>query len=237
MKAETDKGLEGAGLPARPEFFSPSFEDIQTVQSFIRDKGLVCSKEYETFMNVMNQSIFVKLPFQMLGLPMDNETYEGLCGPIAKQYPPGTERSVGEAIVGDALARQEQDASAVASPSAKKLEETPAERTVTTPASPATSAIPASPATKPETPATPASLAKKPEETPAERTIATPASAVAPPSAKKPEETPAERTIATPANKPETPSVRRALNFNQAGGRTRRVPRSANRKTRRTKKA
>ncbi len=114
LKAETDKGLEGAGLPHRPEYFSPSFEDIQTVQSFIRDRGLLCSEKYETFMNVMNQSIFVKLPFQMLGLPMDNETYKKMCAGILEQYPRGTPTGIAEGVVGDGQLRQAAAAAAAA---------------------------------------------------------------------------------------------------------------------------
>ena len=200
MKAETDKGLEGAGLPPRPEFFSPNFEDIQTVQSFIRDRGLLCSKEYETFMTVMNQSIFIKLPFQMLGLPMDSETYGQMCASIASQYPPGTERSVGEAIVGDALTRQK-----AAAPSAA----------ATAVAPPSAVAAPPSAEEDPTAGAPPA-VATTAGAPPAVATTAVAPTAVANPT----------------ANNPATPSIR-----NQTIGGTRRVLRSAKRKTRRTKKA
>ena len=183
-------------------------------------------------MTVMNQSIFIKLPFQMLGLPMDSETYGQMCASIASQYPPGTERSVGEAIVGDELARQK------AEDKQKGVAITPpAETPVVPPA--------ATPAVTP---------AKSPGSIPSETTVTaeiTPirASAVATPAVATPAvATPAKSpdtvsAVATPAGtlakKSETPAqpVSRALNFSQTTGGTRRVLRSAKRKTRRTKKA
>ena len=213
MKAETDKSLEGVGLPPRPEFFSPNFEDIQSVQSFIRDRGLLCSKEYETFMTVMNQSIFIKLPFQMLGLPMDSETYGQMCATINAQYPPGTKRDVPESIVGDVLARQK--GAAVAAAVAP-----PAAATPPAGATPAKSPGGAPAETTPTAEITPvkASTGATPVKSPDR------VSAVAPPTVPPPTGTSAGTSAETPVRK---------LQF---GGRTRRIRRLSGTKTRRIKK-
>ena len=234
LKESTDEGLQGAGLSPRPEYYAPTFEDIQTVQSFIRDRGLICTKEYLTLMSVMNQSIFIKLPFQLLGLPMDEETHKEMCKGIAELYPGGVPDTIAEGIVGDALERKGDTGTAEA-----VAEAVPANAS-TVPVTPAASAVPAEAVAEVSTVSgTTEASSKTPKKAVTETPVKTPLSAPVTPVVPAVPVTPAVAGVST-GTRTGTPSTtgkqkgtlasaRRALRF--GGGKTHRANRILREKT------
>lgn len=106
QKEELDEALQKSNLPPRPAYYAPTFEDIQNVQAVVRDKRLICTSAYRTFMMAMNQSVYIKLAFQLVGLPMDLGTYNDMCKEIQEQFPDKTDLTSADVLV--AQAKQEE---------------------------------------------------------------------------------------------------------------------------------
>jgi hypothetical protein len=107
QKEELDEALQKADLPPRPEYYAPTFQDIQDIQAVVRDKRLVCTAEYKTFMMAMNQSIYIKLAFQLVGLPMDMDTYNETCKDIQEQFPGKADLTSADVLVAQAKQAEE----------------------------------------------------------------------------------------------------------------------------------
>lgn len=79
-KAELDGMLVDEGLSARPNYLSPTFEDLNNIQALISDEAFVCSCEFEDLLNQVNNSSILRIILQILRIPVTKEFKELKCG-------------------------------------------------------------------------------------------------------------------------------------------------------------
>lgn len=81
-KAEIDGILIEEGLSARPDYLSPTFQDLNNIQAVMSDRAFVCSCEFNELVNTVNKSAIIRIILQVLRVPVNDEykeTYQ--CGP------------------------------------------------------------------------------------------------------------------------------------------------------------
>jgi hypothetical protein len=99
FKDTVDERLKGVGYQPLSDVYKPTFEDIQRVQSALRNKTIVCQDAYEQMLlPLANSSLLVKLLFQMMNLPTSGEGYGDFCGKVIKSFPDS--RGTTEAAIG-----------------------------------------------------------------------------------------------------------------------------------------
>lgn len=99
FKDTVDERLKGVGYQPLSDVYKPAFEDIQRVQSALRNKTIVCQDAYEQMLlPLANSSLLVKLLFQMMNLPTSTEGYGDFCGKVIKSFPDS--RGTTEAAIG-----------------------------------------------------------------------------------------------------------------------------------------
>jgi hypothetical protein len=81
-KAKINGVLQGEGIPARPDYLSPSFEDLNNIQAVINDKAYVCSCEFQELVEAMDKSSIIRIILQLLRIPVTKESIEKRCGKI-----------------------------------------------------------------------------------------------------------------------------------------------------------
>lgn len=75
-KATIDGILTESGLPPREDYFAPSFQDLNNIQSLMDDPDFVCSCEYEELMKNADKSAILHVIFQLMRLPVTREYRE-----------------------------------------------------------------------------------------------------------------------------------------------------------------
>jgi hypothetical protein len=80
-KAEINGVLQGEGLPARPEYLSPSFEDLNNIQAVMSDTAYLCSCEFQELVEAVDKSSMIRTVLQILRIPVTKEFIEFKCGP------------------------------------------------------------------------------------------------------------------------------------------------------------
>ena len=79
-KAEMDGTLEGIGLSARPQYLSPSWEDLNNIQAVMSDEAYICSCEFRDLVENVNKATPIKIILQILRIPVTKEMIEYKCG-------------------------------------------------------------------------------------------------------------------------------------------------------------
>jgi chemotaxis protein histidine kinase CheA len=79
-KAEIDGTLVDAGLSARSDSFSPTFEDFNNIQALMDDPEFICSSEFETLIEQVNNTSIINMILQILRIPVTKEFREYRCG-------------------------------------------------------------------------------------------------------------------------------------------------------------
>lgn len=82
MKANLDGKLIEAGMSARPDFFTISYDDLNNIQAIISDDTKVCSKEFQDAISLLKNIPILKIILQILRIPIDEETIQRKCGNI-----------------------------------------------------------------------------------------------------------------------------------------------------------
>jgi hypothetical protein len=200
-KAEIDGTLVDAGLSARSDSFSPTFDDFNNIQTLMDDPEFICSSEFEELIEQVNKTSIVNMILQILRIPVTKEFRAYRCGTkpsrpfltlIVDKAKENKEKQ--EVLERPFSSDDLQMPVSVAKPSSEIPAETPAE----TPVEPS-SEVPVEPSSEvpAETPAEPSS--EVPTETPAEPSSEVPtetpvevAETPAEPSSEVPTETPVE---------------------------------------------
>jgi hypothetical protein len=79
-KAEMDGELVDQGLSARPDYLSPTFEDLNNIQAVMSDTAYICSCEFEELIKVVDKSAVIKIILQILRVPVTEEYRKYICG-------------------------------------------------------------------------------------------------------------------------------------------------------------
>ena len=79
-KAEIDGTLVDAGLSARSDSFSPTFNDFNNIQALMDDPEFICSSEFETLIEQVNNTAIINMILQILRIPVTKEFREYRCG-------------------------------------------------------------------------------------------------------------------------------------------------------------
>jgi len=79
-KAEIDGTLVDAGLSAREDHFAPTFDDFNNIQALMDDPEFICSTEFETLIEQVNQSAVINMILQILRIPVTKEFRAYRCG-------------------------------------------------------------------------------------------------------------------------------------------------------------
>jgi hypothetical protein len=80
-KAEINRTLKAVDVPARPDYLSPSFQDLNNVQAVIHDKAYICSCEFEDFVKIVDKTSIIRTILQLLRIPVTEEFKKATCGP------------------------------------------------------------------------------------------------------------------------------------------------------------
>lgn len=76
--SQTDSALEEAGEEPLPDFYEPSFDNLQNIQSYIKYKG--CTPTVQTAIIALKQSALLRIALQLLRIPTDDATLAAQCG-------------------------------------------------------------------------------------------------------------------------------------------------------------
>jgi hypothetical protein len=79
-KAEIDGTLVDAGLSARSDSFSPTFDDFNNIQALMDDPEFICSSEFETLIEQVNNTAIINMILQILRIPVTKEFRAYRCG-------------------------------------------------------------------------------------------------------------------------------------------------------------
>ena len=79
-KAQIDITLGKVNLPSRPDYLSPSWNDLNNIQAVISDKVYVCSCEFRELVSAVNNSTIIKVVLEILRIPVTEEMIQETCG-------------------------------------------------------------------------------------------------------------------------------------------------------------
>ena len=79
-KSKIDGVLQNIGLSARPDYLSPSWNDLNNIQAVMSDKDYICSCEFEELVNAVNNTAIIRIVLQILRIPVSKEMIEFQCG-------------------------------------------------------------------------------------------------------------------------------------------------------------
>jgi len=79
-KAQIDGTLADVGLPERPDYLSPSWNDLNNIQAVISDKVYICSCEFRDLVKAVDNSTIIKIVLQILRIPVTKEMIIETCG-------------------------------------------------------------------------------------------------------------------------------------------------------------
>jgi hypothetical protein len=79
-KAQMDGVLEDIGLSARPDYLSPSWNDLNNIQAVMSDEDYICSCEFQELVKAIDNAAIIKIVLQILRIPANKEMIEYKCG-------------------------------------------------------------------------------------------------------------------------------------------------------------
>ena len=79
-KAEMDGILVDVGLSARPDYLSPTWDDLHNIKAVINDEAYVCSCEFEELIKSVNKTAIIQFILEMLGIPVNEKFKSVKCG-------------------------------------------------------------------------------------------------------------------------------------------------------------
>jgi hypothetical protein len=79
-KAQMDGTLQDIGLSARPDYLSPTWNDLNNIQAVMSDKAYICSCEFEELVKAVNNAAIIRIVLQILRIPVNKEMIEYQCG-------------------------------------------------------------------------------------------------------------------------------------------------------------
>jgi len=82
-----NKVLEETGVEPRSDYFSPTFDDLNNLQSLISgDQAYICSCEFEKFIEPLRKSSIVYIIVELLGIPISEDFRRVTCGDKCKPF-------------------------------------------------------------------------------------------------------------------------------------------------------
>lgn len=79
-KAKMDGVLEDVGLSARPDYLSPTWQDLNNIQAVMSDDAYICSCEFKQLVDTVNQSAIIRIVLQILRIPVNEDMIVYKCG-------------------------------------------------------------------------------------------------------------------------------------------------------------
>ena len=79
VKKEMDGMLSEVDLLPRPDYFTPSFEDLNNLQALIDDPTFICSSEFQVLLNTVNKSSIINIVLQILRIPVTEKMDQYRC--------------------------------------------------------------------------------------------------------------------------------------------------------------
>jgi hypothetical protein len=79
-QAEVNGVLQGQDLSARPDYLSPTFQDLNNIQAVMTDPAYVCSCEFEELVESVDRSAMIRTILQLLRMPVNKEFRKMKCG-------------------------------------------------------------------------------------------------------------------------------------------------------------
>ena len=79
-KAKMDGVLVDVGLSARPDYLSPTWNDLNNLQAVMSDEGYICSCEFEQLVNVLSDAAIIRIVLQILRIPVNKDMITYKCG-------------------------------------------------------------------------------------------------------------------------------------------------------------
>jgi hypothetical protein len=79
-KAQMDGTLESIGLSARPEYLSPTWDDLNNIQAVMSDEAYICSCEFKQLVEAVNKSAIIRIVLQILRIPVNEDMIIYKCG-------------------------------------------------------------------------------------------------------------------------------------------------------------
>ncbi len=79
-KAEMDGILEEVGISARPDYLSPTWEDLNNIQAVMSDEAYLCSCEFQDLVKNVNNAPAINFALQLLRIPVTEEMLKLKCG-------------------------------------------------------------------------------------------------------------------------------------------------------------
>jgi hypothetical protein len=80
FKKDTKDGIaENIGLSARPDYLSPSWEDINNLQALMTDEAFMCSCQFMDLVKAVSESAIIKIVLEIMGIPVIEEAKRRKC--------------------------------------------------------------------------------------------------------------------------------------------------------------
>jgi len=79
VKKEMDGMLSEVDLLPRPDYFTPSFEDLNNLQALIDDPTFICSSEFQVLLDTVNKSSIINIVLQILRIPVTEKMDQYKC--------------------------------------------------------------------------------------------------------------------------------------------------------------
>jgi hypothetical protein len=79
-KAKMDGVLQDIGLSARPDYLSPTWDDLNNIQAVMSDDAYICSCEFRQLVDAVNQSAIIRIVLGILRIPVNEDMIMYKCG-------------------------------------------------------------------------------------------------------------------------------------------------------------
>lgn len=79
-KAKMDGTLEDIGLSARPDYLSPTWNDLNNIQAVMSDKAYICSCEFKELVKAVDNAAIIRIVLEILRIPVNNDMIQYKCG-------------------------------------------------------------------------------------------------------------------------------------------------------------
>jgi hypothetical protein len=79
-KAKMDGTLQDIGLSARPQYLSPTWNDLNNIQAVMSDDAYICSCEFRQLVDAVNQAAIIRIVLQILRIPVNEDMIMYKCG-------------------------------------------------------------------------------------------------------------------------------------------------------------
>lgn len=126
LEDSIQKSIEPAGLKIKfkdiPQGFVPSFDDIQNIQSIVRQPSIYCSKEFQDIMEPLRKIPPIRLVLELMNLPTDPQTLEFECKELAGK---SLEKTVGSMAEPEVTVNPDSPLMASLAPEVPKIPEVP----------------------------------------------------------------------------------------------------------------